>query len=174
MLIDAFVRAFGQNLPVFSLLFIGIAIEKYYVSRVTVFTNVIALNISFLGLESLPRVLVWYGDIGLLLGMYGMIAYLLNIKTRRLYNFSAFTLYASLPVAAIILTPAENWWLVLIVAGVVNFVGGVLLESEFGIDVVHWGPRPGSVSKFIRTETMEYIDPTGVHQKVDLEIGFDP
>jgi hypothetical protein len=33
MLIDALVRTFGANLPVFALLFVGIVVEKYYVSE---------------------------------------------------------------------------------------------------------------------------------------------
>lgn len=174
MLIDALVRSFGADLPVFALLFIGIVVEKYYVSRVTVFTNVLALNMSFLSLENAPRMLVWYGDIGLLLGIYGMLAYLLDAKTWRLYNVPAFTLYASLPVAAVILAAPSDWWTALFVAGVVNFIGGVVLESELGIDVAHWGPRAGPVSRFINTTRMEYIDARGVHQKVDLALGkFD-
>lgn len=174
MLIDAFTRVFGTNLSVFALLFVGIAVEKYYVSRVTVFTNVIALNVSFLSLDQAPRSLVWYGDLGLLLGLYGIAAYLLNAKTLRVYNVPAFTLYASLPVAAVILASPNDWWIALLAAGLVNFAGSEVLESEFDISVAHWGPRPGPVSRFIKSETMEYIDPIGVHQKVDLEIGFDP
>ncbi|WP_134670425.1 hypothetical protein [Halorussus marinus] len=174
MLIDALVRVFGANLPVFALLFVGIAVEKYYVSRVTVFTNVIALNVSFLSLDQVPRSLVWYGDIGLLLGLYGMAAYLLNVKTSKVYNIPAFTMYASLPVAAVILVSPGDWWTALLVAGLVNFVAGEVFESGFDVAVVHWGPRPGPVSRFIKSETMEYIDPMGVRQKVDLEIGFDP
>lgn len=173
MLIDALVRVFGPNLTVFGLLVVGIAVEKYYVSRVTVFTNVLALNVSFLNLEQAPRLLVWYGDLGLVLGVYGMAAYLLNAKTWKLYNVPAFTLYASLPVAAVILASPGDWWVALLVAGVVNFVGGMLLESG-GIPVAHWGPRHGEVSRFIRTKTMEYVDGYGVHQKVDLDVGFEP
>lgn len=173
MLIDALVRIFGPNLPAFGLLVVGIAVEKYYVSRVTVFTNVLALNVSFLSLDQAPRFLVWYGDIGLLLGVYGMAAYLLDMKTWRLYNLPAFTMYASLPVAAVVLAAPSDWWIALLLAGVVNFVGGIVLESE-GVAVAHWGPRHGEVSRFIRTKTMEFVDPYGVHQKVDLEIGFEP
>lgn len=47
MLIDALVRLFEHNLPVLALLVVGFAVEKHYVSRVTVFMNVIALNVHF-------------------------------------------------------------------------------------------------------------------------------
>ena len=171
MLINTLTGIFGTNLPIFALLFIGIVVEKYYVSRVTTFTNVIALNMSFLNLETVPRFLVWYGDLGLLLGIYGMLAYLLNAKTGKVYRIPAFTMYASLPVAAVILTAPMNWWLAVLVAGIVNVVGGVVFELEFGIDVTHWEPRHGEVSRFINTRKMEFIDPHGVHQHVDLELG---
>jgi hypothetical protein len=171
MLIDAFVKAFGANLSIFALLFVGIVVEKYYVSRVTTFTNVLALNMSFLSVDSAPRFLVWYGDLGLILGVYGMLAYLVNAETGKLYRVPAFTMYASLPVAAVILAAPTDWWIALLVAGTVNFVGGAVLESEIGIDLAHWGPKHGEVSRFINTRKMEFIDPHGVHQHVDLELG---
>ncbi|WP_418281909.1 hypothetical protein [Halorubrum sp. DTA98] len=173
MLIDALVRAFGANLPIFTLLFVGIVVEKYYVSRVTTFTNVLALNMSFLNLETAPRFLVWYGDLGLILGVYGMLAYLVNAETGKLYRVPAFTMYASLPVAAVILAAPGDWWVALLVAGTANLVGGVVLESELGIDVAHWGPRHGEVTRFIETGRMTYLD-GAVRRKVDLALGeFD-
>jgi hypothetical protein len=155
------------------LLFVGIVVEKYYVSRVMTFTNVLALNMSFLNLETAPRFLVWYGDLGLILGVYGMLAYLVNAETGKLYRVPAFTMYASLPVAAVILAAPGDWWVALLVAGTVNFVGGVVLESELGIDVAHWGPRHGEVTRFIETGRMTYLD-GAVRRKVDLALGeFD-
>ena len=139
MLVDVFARLFGTDFPVFALLFVGLAVEKYYVSRATVFTNTIALNVSFLSLESAPKLLVWYGGVGSLLGMYGMVTYLLNTKTGRIYNLPAFTFYASLPVATVILVDPGGWWVALFVGGLVNFAGGVRLEGELGVDVTHWG-----------------------------------
>lgn len=174
MLIDVLVQAFGHNLPVFALLIVGFAVEKHYVSRVTVFTNTIALNVHLLGLNEAPRLLVWYGDVGLLLGLYGFTAYLLNVKTSILYNFPAYTLYSSLPVALVILTAPNGWAAVLFFTSLVSFAAAFVLEEEFGIDVAHWGPRPGQVSRFIRTTTMEYVDLHGVRQKVDLEFGLEP
>lgn len=55
-----------------------------------------------------------------------------------------------------------------------SFAAAFVLEEELGLYVAHWGPRPGQVSRFIRTATMEYVDAYGVHQKVDLDVGFEP
>jgi len=171
MLIDVLVRVFGADIPIFALLFVGIGVEKYYVSRVTTFTNVLALNMWFLSLETAPRYLVWYGDLGLIFGVYGMLAYLVNAETGKLYRVPAFTMYASLPVAAVILAAPGDWWVALLVAGIVNFLGGVALDSELGINVAHWGPRHGEVTRFIDTRKMEFVDSYGVHQHVDLSLG---
>lgn len=174
MLIDALVRVFGANLPIVGLLFIGMAVEKYYVSRVTVFTNVLALNMSFLSLDQAPWLLVWYGDLGLLLGLYGFAAYLLNAKTSILYNLPAYSLYSSFPVALVILVGPDEWLAALVLASTVSLAAGFVLEEKLGLDIAHWGPRPGQVSRFIRTATMEYVDAYGVHQKVDLDVGLKP
>jgi len=174
MLIDALVRVFGNDLPIFALLFIGIAVEKHYVSRITVFTNVLALNMSLLSLNQAPRLLVWYGDLGFLLGLYGFAAYLLNAKTTPLYNFPAYSLYSSLPVALVILVGPDGWLIALIFASALSLAVGYILEEELGLEIAHWGPRPGPVSRFIQTATMEYKDAYGVHQKVDLDVGFEP
>lgn len=173
MLIDALVQAFGAELPIFALLVVGFAVEKHYVSRVTVFTNTIALNVHFLSLDAVPRALVWYGDLGLLLGLYGFAAYLLNAKTGILYNLPAYTLYSSLPVALVILTAPSGWVAALVLTSLVSFAASYVLEEELGIEVAHWGPRPGQVTRFIRTARMTYPD-RGVIRKVDLALGeFD-
>lgn len=81
MLIDTLIGVFGPDLPAFGLLVIGILVEKHYVSRVTVFTNVLALNIHLLSMNQAPRLLVWFGDLGLVLGLYGIAAYALKAKS---------------------------------------------------------------------------------------------
>lgn len=173
MLIDTLIRVFGPDLPTFGLLVIGILVEKHYVSRVTVFTNVLALNTYLLSMHQAPRLLVWFGDFGLVLGAYGMLAYLLNAKTWRVYNAPAFFAYASLPVAVVVLASPGDWWIALLIGGAMNAIGGWVLEAEFGITVMHWGPRPGPVSRFIETARMTYPD-AGVIRKVDLSLGeFD-
>lgn len=173
MLTDALIRLFGHNLPVFALLVVGFAVEKHYVSRVTVFTNTIALNVHLLSLDEAPRLLIWYGDLGFLLGLYGFTAYLLSVKTSILYNLPAYTLYSSLPVALVILIGANGWLAALVLASLVSLVAGYVLEEELGVSVAHWGPRSGQVVRFIETAQMTYLD-GAVIRKVDLSLGeFD-
>jgi len=170
VLIDILVRLFGHNLPVLALLIVGFAVEKHYVSRVTVFTNTIALNVHFLSLEAVPSLLVWYADIGLILGLYGFAAYLLSEKTSILYNLPAYTLYSSLPVAVVILGGPNGWLVALALATLLNIAAEYLIEEEFGVKIAHWGPKPGQVSRFIETARMVYEDGS-IIREVDLAVG---
>lgn len=170
MLINVLTRALGPGLPVLALLIVGFTVEKHYVSRVTVFTNTIALNVHFLSLSEAPRLLIWYGDLGLILGLYGFAAYIVNSKTSILYNLPAYTFYSSLPVAIVILTAPDGWVAALFLASLVAFAAAFVLEEQVNLNVAHWGPRPGQVSRFIRTARMTYQDGF-VTRKVDLELG---
>lgn len=174
MLIDFLARVFGHNLTVAALLVVGFTVEKHYVSRVTVFTNTIALNVYLLSLSQAPHLLVWYGDIGTVLGIYGITAYLLNAKTSILYNLPAYSLYSSIPVALVMIGGPDGWVVALVLASTVSLFAGYVLEEELGFSIAHWGPRPGQVSRFIQTATLEYVDAYGIHQKVDLDVGFKP
>lgn len=153
-----------------ALLIVGFAVEKHYVSRVTVFTNTIALNVHFLALDQAPRLIVWYGDLGLVLGLFGFVAYLFNRKTGILYNLPAYTFYSSLPVALVIFTAPDGWMVVLFISSLLSFAASYVMEEELGISMAHWGPRPGQVSRFIKAARMTYPD-AGVIRKVDLALG---
>lgn len=170
MFIEALIQLFGPKLSVLALLLVGFAVEKHYVSRVTVFTNTIALNVHILSLEQRPSLLVSYGNLGLVFGICGFVAYATNWKTGILYNLPAYSLYSSLPVALVILVGPKGWLPILILASVVSLGGGYVLENEFGVDITHWGPRSGQVNRFIETAKMKYQDIHGVHE-VDLALG---
>jgi len=170
MFIHALIQLFGPKLSVFALLLVGFAVEKHYVSRVIVFTNTIALNIHLLSLEQRPWLLISYANLGLVFGICGFVAYAINWKTSILYNLPAYSLYSSLPVAVVILVGPNGWLPALILASVVSLGGGHVLENEFGIEITHWGPRPGQVNRFIKTARMRYQDIHGVHE-VDLALG---
>lgn len=102
-----------------------------------------------------------------------MAAYLLNARTGILFNFPVYALYSSFPVGVVILAGPDGWVAALVLTSVVSLVVGYVLEEEFGFEVSHWGPRPGQVSRFIRTARMTYPE-ADVIRKVDLSIGeFD-
>lgn len=170
MLIDVLTGILGHNLPVIALLVVGFAVEKHYVSRVTVFLNAIALNVHFLSLNEAPRLLVWYCDVGLIFGGIGFAAYLLNVKTGILFNLPAYALYSSFPVALVVLSGPSGWVAALVLASIVSLVAGYYFEEVVGVQVSHWGPHPGQVDRFIQTARMTYPDGR-VTRKVDLALG---
>jgi hypothetical protein len=170
MLIEALIQLFGPKISVLALLLVGFAVEKHYVSRVTVFTNTIALNVHLLSLEQRPWLLVSYANLGIVFGIYGFVAYAINWRTSILYNLPAYLLYSSLPVALVILIGPNGWLPALVIASLVSLVVGHVLDTEFGVDISHWGPRSGQVNRFIETARMKYEDIYGVHE-VDLALG---
>lgn len=173
MLIDWLAAWLGPSLAIFALLFIGIVVEKHYVSRVTVFTNVLALNLHILTLEEIPFVIILFGDIGLILGAYGMLAYLLNTTTIKLYRYSAFFAYSSFPVAAVILASPNDFIWVLVFAGVLNFIVAWVLVEGFDWSLFHDGPHHGEVTRFIESESLEITDPRIGRLIVDLKEAYD-
>lgn len=109
MLIDLLPDSVAVLLPELSLILIGYIVEKHFVSRVTCFTNVMALNVHFLTIGASGLWLGLYADFGLLLGAYGFLAYW---KREALgswfYNLSHLG-YSSLVVGSIILYPHLEW-----------------------------------------------------------------
>lgn len=106
-------------ITIITLLVIGIEVEQYYVSRVTVFTNSVALLVHF---ERLNFIGVSYGlftVLGLILGGYGMLAYTLNESLSDIYYDAVFYLYSSATVGIVILfTEIWNASTIWIIAGI--------------------------------------------------------
>lgn len=96
--------------------------------------------------------------------------HLLNVRTWWGYKPPAFFAYASLPAATVVLAALGDWRIALLIGGGGNAVVGWVLEAELDISVVHWGPRPGPVSRFIETALITYPDGR-VTRKVDLALG---
>jgi hypothetical protein len=170
MLIEALIQLFGPKISVLALLLVGFAVEKHYVSRVTVFTNTVALNVHLLSLEQRPWLLVSYANSRLVFGICGFVAYTFNWRSNILYNLPAYSLYSSLPVALVILIGPNGWLPALVLASLVSLVGGHVLDTKFEVNISHWGPRSGQINRFIETARMKYEDIHGIHE-VDLALG---
>lgn len=157
MLLDLLPTSIAVLLPELSLLFIGYAVEKHYVSRVTCFTNVLALNVHFLTIGESGFWVGLYADFGLVLGIWGFLHYLAHEKLGEWYYRLSHLGYSSLVVASIILYPHIKWIFSAIVGegsfpatGVVLFavlMNLVLLADE---DSLHYRlARPIDVNEFI-------------------------
>lgn len=63
-------------LPALTLIGIGIIIEKYYVSRIAIFSNAIALSSFYVGFSDLPLWLTLYINVLIIVGVICLISYL--------------------------------------------------------------------------------------------------
>ena len=109
MLIDLLPKSIAVLLPELSLLLIGYVVEKHYVSRVTCFTNVLALNVHFLTIGKSGLWLGLYADFGLILGGWGFLHYMEQESLGKGYYQLSHLGYSSLVVGAIILYPHIEW-----------------------------------------------------------------
>jgi hypothetical protein len=96
------------NLDIIALFLIGIGSEKYFVSRLTTFSNSIALLLFFLRKNFTPWYVTGYLFLGLLIGIFGYIAYVFNESLPEEY-YDISLLYSSL------------------IAGIVMLLGTLLL-----------------------------------------------
>jgi hypothetical protein len=143
-----------QSLPAIGLLVVGYVVERHYVSRVTCFTNALALNVYVLGLSDPSWLLTLYTDIGLIVGIAGMVAYANRITLGDWYYLTAFFLYASAPVGAVVLLPTP-FLPTLLFAGILNYGAGYVV-SKAGVTVLYDGGLPGSVARFLDENTVDY------------------
>lgn len=170
MIVDNLPPWLLYTLPEFSLLLIGVLVERYYVSRVTCFTNSIALTIHVISLGNPGALLVWFTDLGFIIGVYGLLSYIFSTKTHFGYNLFAYFLYSSTTVGLVLFLPGVSF---LPAAGL-----GVLLQLGLAYllgddaELVYSGPRPGPVADFIKYETAQFTDQFGVTHKVDLDLIF--
>ena len=142
-----------QSLPVIGMLFVGYVVERHYVSRVTCFTNALALTVYVLDLPNPSVLLTLYTEFGLAFGLLGMAAYLEGESLGDWFYLPAFMFYASLPVAAVILLPTP-FLPTLFVAGLVN-VGLGLIADGAGATVIYRGVLPATVVQFLDEHTVE-------------------
>ncbi|MFC7026828.1 hypothetical protein ACFQJ5_03275 [Halomicroarcula sp. GCM10025324] len=157
MLIDLLPTSLAALIPELSLLLIGYVVEKHYVSRVTCFTNVLALNVHFLTIGESGLWLGLYADLGLALGAWGFLHYMKQESLSRDYYQISHIFYSSIVVGAIILYPHIKWIFsailgdgflpTIVVVGIIWLINLALLDKE---DRLHYQlARDYRVNKFI-------------------------
>lgn len=122
MWIDLLPTVIQQNIAIISLLIVGFFVEKHYISRLSVFSNAIALNLYADQLPQPGTILSIYVDIGVTLGGIGLLAYLLNEELGGYYYDTTYFAYSSLAVGLVMLLPHQSLWPIfaLILAGIGN------------------------------------------------------
>lgn len=159
-----------RSLPQIALILVGLLIEQHYVSRVSIFTNSLALTVHYLSLESVSEPFTLYVEFGLLLGFYGIYRYLREESVGQAYYVTTFYCYSSLVVGGIIFLPIPPFW-----AFCVALIAQLMMIAQRGsLDAWVWaGPRPGEVQAFIEDRTIEYVNHNRQWVRVSLSEIFD-
>jgi len=97
---------FVDNLDVIALLIVGMASERHFVGRLTVFSNSLALDLFFTRNNFTPWYVILYLIIGTFLGIIGLLAYLAKEELSEEYYLVTFVFYSSVTVAIIMLIGA--------------------------------------------------------------------
>ncbi len=77
-LVQILPKEFILLLAPISLMVIGFLVEKYYTGRITMFANAMALVSFFAFFENIPFLVVLYINIATVLGIVGLISYVLK------------------------------------------------------------------------------------------------
>lgn len=153
-------------LPQLGLIFIGIVVERHYVSRVTCFTNSLAL-VSHVGTIPDPGfLLATYAELGLVAGGVGIWFYLANNSLPDWYYLIALALFSGLPVASVILFQTQ-WLLALLVAAAVSVGLTAALPEDYR--VAHMDSMPGAVYRYAEGRTIEHIN-RSIGYAVDIDL----
>lgn len=151
-------------LPQLGLILIGILIERHYVSRVTAFTNSLALVAHVAGSSNTGFWFGIYADIGLIMGIIGILAYLSEKSLRTEYYLGSLFLYSGLSVGAVILLP-EQWGIALLVSCMLTFLLGKLTN----ISLVYSDRLDGAVYEYAKGVTIEHVNyDTGYRADINL------
>jgi hypothetical protein len=91
-----------QKLGPLSLVAIGYLVEKNFVGRIATFSNALAINLHVFTITTPHQILVWYANIGIIIGVLALISYGIQQSLSRYFYFISWA-YSSIVVGLIIL-----------------------------------------------------------------------
>ncbi|ELZ13987.1 hypothetical protein C479_01011 [Halovivax asiaticus JCM 14624] len=121
----------------------GMALDETYVNRTTVLAGALALSIHSLTTGGVWAPLGLYLDVGLVLGVYGLYAYVVDAYVPGWFRAAAFMLYSPLSIALILLFPDIIFFVSLLVAGYANLQ---LLATLHPVEPYYFGPESPDAS----------------------------
>ena len=151
-------------LPQVGLILVGMLIERHYVSRVTSFTNSLALVAH---VASQPKIGFWLGvytDLGLVIGIIGILAYLTETSLRTEYYLGSLFLYSGLPIGAVILL-SDQWILGLIGSSILTILVGYFTN----ITLLYTDWLDGAIYQYAKGVTIKHTNYENGYQ-VDIDL----
>jgi hypothetical protein len=91
-----------QKLGPLGFIVIGYLVEKKFVGRIPTFSNALAINLHVYTINNPPQILVWYANIGIIIGVLALISYGVRQPLSRFFYFISWA-YSSIIVGFIIL-----------------------------------------------------------------------
>ncbi len=76
-------------LPAITLIVVGVLVEKYYVGRIAILSNAVALTTYYYKFENLSNALILYINILTIFGILSLISYAFKIKLPKDFYFIA-------------------------------------------------------------------------------------
>ena len=96
-------QLFFDNLDIIALLIVGVISERHFISRLTAFSNSVALVLFFIRRNFTPWYIMVYLVVGAFLGLIGLLAYAANESLSEDYYGITFLLYSSLTAGLVML-----------------------------------------------------------------------
>jgi len=78
-----------KSLPALALVLVGFAVEKKFVGRTATFANGIAINLQAILVSNPNWQIVWYANIGLVMGVIGLVAYQSSTPLSKYYYYAS-------------------------------------------------------------------------------------
>ncbi|UTF52983.1 hypothetical protein [Natronosalvus rutilus] len=119
------------------ILVFGMALDETYVNRATVLTGAIALYTHSVIAGGVWMPVGLYLDIGVVIGAYGLYAYVVDAYVANWFRVAAFFVYSPLSVFLVILLPDVVFPLALVLAGYANLQ---LMASLEPTEPYYFGP----------------------------------
>ncbi|MFC3958227.1 hypothetical protein [Halovivax cerinus] len=125
--------------PILYALFLGtgMALDETYVNRTTILAGSLAVAVHSVTAGGLWLPLSLYLDVGLVIGLYGLYAYVVDGYVPGWFRLLAYMLYSPLSVALVLLLPDVVFIVALVVAGYANVQ---LLAALHPVEPYYFGP----------------------------------
>ncbi|MCU4744772.1 hypothetical protein OB955_21360 [Halobacteria archaeon AArc-m2/3/4] len=137
LLFDALPWWLAAPLLQLGLLVAGMALDETYVNRATVLAGALALAVHAVVAGSTGLMVGLYLDIGLVVGVYGLYAYVVDAYVDNWFRIAAYFLYSPLAVFLVILLPDVVFPIAIVAAGYANLQLMAYLEPN---DPYYFGP----------------------------------
>ncbi|WP_254862707.1 hypothetical protein [Halovivax gelatinilyticus] len=132
------------------LLCVGMALDETYVNRTTVLAGSLALAVHSLVTGGLWLPLSLYLDVGLVVGAYGLYAYVVDGYVGDWFRLLAYLLYSPLTIVLVLLFPDILFILALVIAGYANLQ---LLATLHPVEPYYFGPESPDEYADVASET---------------------